>query len=223
MKRTAQERMERAAFWRRAPWPVVVLGVDPAEGAGAAIATPEEKLPGYHVEGGPEITISQEVATNTRALEAILDTAAGMARRKKLKLAVVLEEWGSGGKLGIKTWLGLGAAAGAWKRAVILAAMEQHKDVLLPRACLLSVPQTRWRSQLIEESGTRDAAGKYKNFTSEQWKEQAQKAVRGYFPLLEVPGPNAAEATLIALYGARCLELGELLPKWYLKEHGRER
>lgn len=220
--RTKQELVDRAAWWRRKPWPVVILGLDPAEESGGTIALPKEAPGGMGQPGGPYLWRAEEVNIYTRGVEGLVTAAVNVARQEGLQLVVCLEEWGSGGRLGIKTWLGMGAAAGAWKRTVALLAREDCADVLTPSRCLFSVPQTRWRSRMIEECGVRGAEGGFRRYTPEQWKKAAGDTVREMFPYVRLAGANAAESALIAAYAARSDELGRLLPSTYLRKHGFE-
>lgn len=227
MSRTAKELVERAAWWRRRPWPCVVLGVDPGATAGWCLAVPEAPGPGmvhpiHKSEAEQDFSIirAKELDTGTRELEATVSLAVEAARRRGLQLVVSLEDWGSGGRLGIKTWLGLGAAAGAWTRAVLLAARESA-DVLTVKRSILRVQQATWRSRMVDESGDR-SSGKYVPFDSEGWKRAATHSCAARFPYLQLDGANAAEAVLVAGYTMRSDELGRLLPDTYLRKHGFE-
>lgn len=224
MKRTVQEQVERAAWWRRRPWPCVVLGVDPGAEAGTALLVPHRqstRADTPEAEGGFQVLWAREVGTMSRQLEATIQEAAVEARARGLHLVVSLEDWGRGGKLGIKTWLGLGAAAGAWKRATLLAAAEDCGDVLTVSRSILQVQQATWRSWMVEESGDR-STGRFVPFDSEGWKRAATRACAAHFPYLQLEGANAAEAALLAAYTLRSDELGRLLPATYLKRHGFE-
>lgn len=227
MSRTSKQLLERAAWWRRRPWPCVVLGVDPGARAGYAVAVPAAPPPGVlrGGSGGAEqhlhVVRAAELDTSTRALEEALAFAVEVARAEEVHLVVCLEDWGRGGKLGIKTWLGLGAAAGAWKRAALLAAAEGSGDVLTATRSLLQVQQTTWRSRMVEESGDR-SSGKFVPHDSEGWKRAATRECAERFPYLQLGGANAAEAALIAAYTLRSDELGRLLPPTYLRQRGFE-
>ncbi len=220
--RTRLEMVERAEWWRRKPWPVVLLGVDPAESSGWTIALPEEAPRGLGMAGGPYLWRCEQVNIYTRGVEEAVEAAANLAQQRGLKLMVCLEEWGSGGRLGIKTWLGMGAAAGAWKRAVLLAAREErHKEVLTVSRCLLGAPQSRWRSRMIEECGIQ-VGDSFRRYTPEEWKKAAGDAMREMFPYVKLEGADAAESGLIAAYAMRSDELGYMLPDTYLRKHGFE-
>lgn len=209
--RTLKEQSERVAWWKRRPWPAVVLGADPAEKAGGAILVPREN--------GPHVVEAREILTTSRGLEAFIMHAVEVARAEGLPLVAALETWNSGGRLGIKTWLGLGAAAGAWKRVLELAAREDCGDVLTVSRSIVEVPQVRWRSWMVEESGVQEA-GKYRPFNSEEWKAAALRACAEHFTDVPLEGVNAAEALLVGAYVARSDELGRLLPATLLARHG---
>jgi hypothetical protein len=226
--RTAKDMVERAAWWKRRPWPCVVLGVDPAAAAGWSLALPEppprEKVgaaPGSDVELGYHVLCAAEVNTGTRALENAIQSAVKVARLRKLHLVVSLESWGSGGRLGINQWLGMGEAVGAWKRATLLAAQEGCGDVLTVTRSILRVQQSTWRSRMVDESGDR-SSGKFVPYDSEGWKRAATRMCSIRFPYLQLEGANAAEAVLVAGYTMRSDELGRLLPDTYLRAQGFE-
>lgn len=226
MSRTSKEMAERAAWWRRRPWPCVVLAVDPGARAGYAVAVPSSPPTKLMPRVGEaelhlHVVRAGELETNTRALEEALLFAAEVARAEKLHLVLSLEDWGSGGRLGIKTWLGLGAAAGAWKRAALLAASEGCGDVLTVTRSILHVQQSTWRSWMVEESGDR-SSGKFVPHDSDGWKRAATRECASRFPYLQLEGANAAEAVLIAGYTTRSEELGRLLPATYLRARGFE-
>lgn len=224
MSRTSKQQVERAAWWRRPPWPCVVLGVDPAAEAGAALAVPQSTRvdTSGDEEDGYTLLIAREVDTRTRAVEATLEEACEVARARGLQLVVSMESWGAGGRLGINQWLGMGEAVGAWKRAALLmAASGQWRDVLTLSRSILRVQQSTWRSWMVEESGDR-SSGKFVPFDSEGWKCAATRACARLFPTLSVEGANAAEAALLAGYTMRSDELGRLLPETYLRARGFE-
>lgn len=221
-KQTASERkVDRAAFWRRRPWPVVLLSVDCAATAGASILLPEEHYGECPLVGGPHLWKLRELETSTRDLEATIQEAVKLAREREMQLVMALEQWGSGGRLGINQWLGMGAAMGAWTRALLMAAREGAEDVLTVSRSIIKVPQTRWRSWMIEESGTRGPDG-FKPFDSEGWKKAATRTLVQLYPGVYLPGDNAAEAALLGVYASRSDELGALLPDRYLRQHGFE-
>lgn len=201
--RTKAEQEERRRWWERKPLPVAVLGVDPGERAGAALHLPKAG-----------VLWSRQVETNTRQLEQALEQAlrdawtAGCSR-----LLMVIEEWGRGGKMGIDQWLGLGAALGAWRRTAALLVAEcgdPWAQLLTKTRSTVRVPMVTWRSHMFEVFGAY-AGGKYRPFKSADWKEQAVRRCAELFPAMTFDGPDAAEAALIAYYGARSDEAGKVV------------
>jgi hypothetical protein len=206
-KLSKKDEEERAAWLLRRPWPVLILGIDPGAEAGATIMTPDRST-----------MIIHEVETMTRQVDRVVEEAVTIAREQRLLLVPIIEEWGAGGKRGIDQWLGLGAAYGAWRRQLVLAWAEGANDVLRKDKNARAL-QSRWRSRMIAESGKR-VGGAFKPFDSEEWKKAATRTLVSMFPGIELSSANGAESALIAIYGQRCDEVGALIPKRLLAEHG---
>ncbi len=210
-KSKAQVRRDAlAAWWDRPTWPCVILSVDPGREAGAAVY---RSWP-----FGLMLERALEVDTYTDTLEDTVHWAAGLAGKHNLPMVTVLEDWGAGGHRGLAQWIGLGEQRGPWRRAAIMAA-EYHPMVTKGRIAL--VPQTRWRSRVIEETGYRDEDDKFHPFDADGWKAVAvhtapNLVVDGYVP----HGANAAEAVCMGFYAARSDEVGKLIPKTVLKRYG---
>jgi len=210
-KRTKKEQAAHAAWLLRDPWPVVVLAVDPGAVSGAAIVTPSD---------GGLVEHLEVVDPMTTRIEELLDDAADRARSLDAELILALEDWGSGGLVGIKTWLGLGATRGYWRRAAMLAARAELDDVLVQSRCCVHVNMRTWRGRMIDESGDRDEHGRFHPYDSDGWKRAATRTLARLQPHVRMSGADEAEAGLIGLYGIRSDEVGRLLPDRYLRARG---
>lgn len=223
-KRTVKEQLERAAFWKRKCWPCVVLSVDSGATAGGTILLPAEDM--VRMEDGPFIHRTAEIDSSTRDLENFIEEAVCVAREVKLPLVLVSETWNSGGRLGIDAWMGLGAEAGHWKRAFLLAAREGCDDVINVSRPVLRIPQVRWRSWMMETHGVyepdpkKPGEKKYRPFNTDEWKRAATRTCSEMFPELKLNGANEAESVLMGVFAMRSDELGRLLPSKLLQEYG---
>lgn len=181
-----------------------VLAIDPGEDAGAALFVPGD--------GGPRLVWARAVDTNSLELEACIADAIAYAAAHGLVLVLAMEEWGAGGMRGIDQWLGLGAMAGAWKRAALLMC-DRSRPTLVKSRLVVRTAQTKWRSAIIESSGTRDEeTGKYRPFDSEGWKKAANARVLELFGHLETFDSNASEAVLLGYFACRDPRIAALIP-----------
>lgn len=206
-----------AAWWRRLYWPAVILSADPGAKAGASLIVSEPD--------GLDVVDVAAIKTDSLDLEAFVDVGIDTAKRVGLPLVLVVETWSAGGTRGIDQWLGLGAARGAWIRAYKLAIAHEKKfranGVNLFTSRIARALVSKWRSKMIEESGTRDAAGKWTRYDSDGWKDAAFEAVKTHFPDEGViESPDAAESLLQGAYAARSDVVGKLLPKTLLARYG---
>lgn len=217
-KRTRVAEAERAAWRARPAWPVAVLGIDPGtDVAGAGLVVPSEG-------GAPALLWARSVGSYTRGIEEVLSAAIGSARARGLGLVLVLEEWGAGGPLGIKSWLGLGAARGHWLRAARLALVEGADDVLVASRLHASALTQTWRSMMdIPTSVVDPVTGERRRNEEEDWKRHATRRLAELAPGIWIDTADAAEAALIALYGSRCDDVGRQLPISLLASRGLER
>lgn len=217
--KAAQRRAALAAWWRRYYWPAIILAVDPGSRAGAAVLRSVKRDIDVIFVGG--------VDTDTRDLESVVSIAISYAKMSKLPLVLAIEDWGRGGPLGIDQWIGLGAARGAWIRAYRLALDELDDEtrelrvgpVKIFAERIVRINQRTWRSRCIDESGTRDEAGKWTAFDPKGWKNAAVDACQTHLRL-DVDDPDAAEALLLGFYCARSDDLGKALPKTHLARYG---
>lgn len=206
MAREAKPKLTRYQVWLQGESVrCAILGVDPGATAGAALSlwTP----------GGHSMRWARAVKTDTLELETCIEEACAEARAAKLPLVVAIEEWGKGGPLGINQWLGLGAAAGAWKRASLLAADRYAPTIVRSRA-VVRLGQRTWRSAIIEDAGTRNAAGKFRPFDTEGWKKAATaRALDLFGHSLGVLSSDAAEAALLAHCATRDPRIADMIPR----------
>lgn len=205
MPRESKPKLTRYQTWLLgAPVECAILGVDPGAKAAAALTvwTPE----------GHAMRWVRDVNTDTLELEACIEDARTAARSARLPLVVAIEEWGKGGPLGIDQWLGLGAAAGAWKRAALLAADRYAPTIVRSRATI-RVGQRTWRSAMIEEAGTRNAEGKFRAYDTRGWKQAATRRVLELFGhRFGALSADAAEAVLLAHYATRDQRIADMIP-----------
>lgn len=181
-----------------------ILGVDPGGTAGAALTV--------YTDGGHDLRWARTVQTDSLELEQCLDDAVKAARDARLHLVLALEDWGKGGPLGIEQWLGLGAAAGAWKRGAMLIA-DRARPIIVRSRAVVRVNQRTWRSAIIPEAGTRDANGRFKPYDTKGWKAASQARVLELFGhRLGVVSSDAAEAALLTYYASRDARITEMLP-----------
>jgi hypothetical protein len=199
-------------WWDREPWPCIILSVDPGKRAGASI-----------IQSGPGMVgmiRCEGLQTNSRYVEGFIQNAKQIAEDRKIPFFMILEDWGSGGILGIKQWLGLGAQRGAWVRAAIL-------EGIAPRQ-ILYVTQSRWRSRVIEASGVYEEkkdGGSFKTvwrkFKPDEWKDQAHSTAKELFTGQHIPiDPDASESACMGYYAARSDEIGKAFLKTDLKLFG---
>lgn len=217
-KRTRVAAAERAAWRAQRPWPVAVLGIDPGtEVSGAGLVLPDS------AGEDPDLRWIRSVDPYTLQLEQVVEDAVQAARTRSLGLVFVLEEWGTGGPMGIDSWLGLGAARGHWLRAARLAA-TRHPDVLTRSRLWCYAHIQTWRSWMDVPAIVVDENGKtVRRNEPEDWKKHATRRLAELCPRLRIDTADAAEAGLIALYGSRCDDVGKRLPTRLLAAHGLER
>lgn len=222
-KRTRAKEAEREAWRARRPWPIAVLGVDPGSSvAGAGLVLPSED--GLR----PDLHWVRAVDPDTRQLERCLIDAITAARLRGIGLVLVLEEWGTGGPMGISTWLGLGAARGHWVRAARLLAEPEEcgAGILTPSRLYSYAHMATWRSWMDVPAVVVDQHGAtVRRNDPEDWKRHATRRLVELVPdvVMESTTADAAEGGLIALYGSRCDEVGRKLPMRLLAAHGLER
>lgn len=215
-KRTRAEAAERAAWRARRPWPTALLGIDPgSEVAGAGLVLPDE------AGEDPVMHWARSVDPFTRQIEATLEEAVDTARSRGLGLILVLEEWGTGGPLGIDSWLGLGAARGHWVRAARLLCAANPDVLVQSRLYCYALTQT-WRSWMDIPSVVVEGGVTRRN-EPEDWKRHATRRLAELCPTIRIDSADAAEGGLIALYGARADAVGKKLPQRLLAKHGLER
>lgn len=209
-KKTKKQIREDAIvqWWNREPWPAVILAVDPGRHAGASIIISRPY-------SGLELIYCKSIDVYSREVDYVFAKGFYEANRLGMYLVLVLEAWGAGGRLGIDQWVGLGEMRGIWKREFVLLCND-HASKCVTKNKTFAVSQSRWRSRVIQETGDR-SSGKFKCFTTDQWKEVAQKSAQEHFPDTWVPPLDAAESACIGIYAARSDELGSLLGKRYLK------
>lgn len=218
-KRTRAAEAERAAWRARRPWPTAVLGIDPgSEVAGAGLVLPDA------AGEDPVLHWARSVDPYTTALERALEDAVAAARARELGLVLVLEEWGTGGPMGIDTWLGLGAARGHWLRAARLA-VERHPDVLVASRLYCYAHMQTWRSWMDVPAVVSDpvTGATIRRNEPEDWKKHASRRLAELCPRISIDSADAAEAGLIALFGSRFDAVGKKLPARLLARHGMER
>lgn len=208
---------EREAWRARRPWPTAVLGVDPGTSvAGAALVLPNEDFT------APDPRWARSVDPYTTDIERALIDAVDAARARGLSLTLVLEEWGTGGPMGINQWLGLGAARGHWIRAARLMC-ERYPELVASRFFCFAHTNT-WRSWMDVPAVVLDESGKVlRRNESDDWKRHATRRVAELAPHIELDSADAAEAALIALYGIRADMVGARIPIRILKQYGMER
>lgn len=212
-KKTKKRQREERLWWRRQPWPAIVLSIDPGKAAGAALFVPGR---------APRI---EEVDIYTDRVEELIEDGGQLASDLRLPFVLAMEEWGRGGPLGIDQWIGLGEARGAWRRAFLMYCNEhterEGRIDLFSKSRVMLVPQSRWRSVVVPETGVETDVMGWRPFDSEEWKEAAKRAILAHFPELDVDAaPNGAEAACQGLYALRSDELGALLSASFLASHG---
>lgn len=217
-KRTRKAEAERDAWRVRRPWPTAVLGIDPGTSvAGAALVLPS--LSGEE----PELCWARTINPYTTSLELALEDSVSAAQARNLGLVLVLEEWGTGGPMGIKTWLGLGAARGHWIRAAHMLC-EKYPGLLVASRLYVYAHMQTWRSWMdvpaivVDENGAT-----VRRNDPEDWKRFATARLAELAPHIQVESADAAEAALIALFGSRFDAVGARIPIRVLKEHGMVR
>lgn len=217
-KRTRAAEAERAAWRARRPWPIGVLGVDPGtEVAGAGLVLPDQAFE------DPVLHWARSIDPYSLELERAVDDAATAARARGLGLVLVLEEWGTGGPMGIDSWLGLGAARGHWLRAARLA-VARHPEVLVASRLYCYAHMQTWRSWMDVPAVVLDEQGRtLRRNEPEDWKKHATRRLAELCPRVRLDSADAAEGGLIALFGSRFDAVGKHLPKRLLAAHGMER
>lgn len=181
-----------------------VLGVDPGATAGAALSV--------WTRAGHEILWAREVVTDSLEVDRAVEDACDAARAAQLPLVVAIEEWGKGGPLGIDQWLGLGAAAGAWKRAALLAADRRAPTIVRSRA-VVRIGQRTWRSRIIPEAGTRRPDGSFKAHDTRGWKQAATARVVDLFGhRFGLISGDVAEAILLTHFATRDERIAAMIP-----------
>lgn len=202
--KAARRRAAIDQWWRRGPWPCLILAVDPGKVAGYAI-----------VGSGPngiqliEADAFEIAGREGRRLEAVVERAYVLAASRDLTLVVALEDWGRGGPRGLSQWLGLGEARGSWRREVVLRSYGADRA----RSRIVQVTQSRWRSRVVPETGTEDYAGRWQAFDTKGWKGAARRAALDLYLNAHVPEADAAEAACIAAYASRSDEVLQALTK----------
>ncbi len=172
------------------PHPCVVLGVDPGATSGWAIISSKPVIM-----NDPDGTVSTNIMVGeTRCMHRhAVDLAIDVAHRAGLPLIVVAEKWTAGGWASHTALLGLGAAWGTWEVAL--------REAGHPKRRIVRVCSQTWRARVI---GGRQRP-------TEAWKAAAQACARRRFNI--DMGPDAADATCIALWGMYAGEVGAVLPK----------
>lgn len=205
-----QKRLALEQWWERPPWPAVILGIDPGSTAGATLAV---SLP-----NGIDLVECISVDIMDREVERLVRYASTLAMTQELYLFLVLETWQSGGKLGLQQWVGLGEHRGPWKREFLIMA-EELSSKWIRKKNIFQVNMARWRSRIIEETGVHKEDGKFRLFTSAEWKDKASNAANEFYLNQFVPPDDAAESACIVAYAARSDELGSRLPQRYLDRY----
>lgn len=201
-----------AAWWARAPWPCVILAIDPGAAAGATILICGP--------GGIEVYLSEAIDLYDPhpVLESIVKRACDVARNRSLPLVGVLEDWGRGGPRGLAQWIGLGEARGPWRRALVMRTKEAIPVITRGRIVLAS--QNRWRSLVIPATGNVDDTGVWSSFGPEGWKRAAKEAASDLFLDAYIPPEDAAESACMGAFAARCDAVGKALGMRHLARHG---
>ncbi len=211
--KAALRRAALAAWWERGPWPCVVAVVDPGRTSGFALVV---SRPGH----GFDLVLCEGLDLDSDRLDELVFDADRCAIREDLPLVVVLETWGKGGPRGLAQWVGLGEARGPWRRAFRRLAVGSTQ--LTKKASSVLVTQSRWRSRVVDETGTTDAAGKWEAFDSDGWKAAALRSAQGLYLSAYVPPLDGAEAACIAAYAVRSDEVAKALGVRHLRRHGLE-
>jgi len=189
----------------------LVLGIDPGDAAGASLVLAE----------GDELRLlfCREVETLSRGVERTLAEAAEHAYEHDIALSFAIESWGSGGERSLESWIGLGAAMGAWTRAIALM-----KGELPPlRGDVRRALMASWRAALLPGTHAEARAAGGGKRSQAVWKRAATAKVAELFPGAPIPGSNAAEAALIALYDTRDIAAGEAVAKTLREAERAER
>lgn len=206
----AKVRRNALARWWDREWPAVVLGIDPGRSAGVALI---DSFPGRI-----RLCWAREVDSYSLEVERAILDAYAYAEARERPLVATVEDWGAGGARGLAQWVGLGEQRGIWLRAIFVEGVRRAAR----KVPIVKVPQTRWRSRLIESSGER-ANGQFSRFDSDRWKFEAYQAARRLFVGSDFGiGENAAEAACIGYFGARADGTGKALGKRWLASHGLE-
>lgn len=162
--------------------PCVVLGIDPGATSGWAVV----------LRGEPTGAIG--IARTAIDRHHAIMSAIQIADRNSLPLVVVAEKWSAGGWASHTTLLGLGAAWGAWREALVECGVSERRVVRV-------LTQT-WRAAVLGGGNRRGGR---------DWKREAVEWARR--ALGREVGPDAAEALAIAVWGARAGEVAEKMPK----------
>lgn len=164
------------------PHACVVLGIDPGATSGWAVV----------LRGDPTGAIG--IARTAPERRDAVMYAQQVADRSGLPLVVVAEKWSAGGWASHTTLLGLGAAWGAWREALVECGVPERRVVRV-------LTQT-WRAAVLGGGNRRGGR---------DWKREAVEWARR--ALGREVGPDAAEALAIAVWGARAGEVAEKMPK----------
>jgi len=201
-------------YWNRKPWPCVIISVDPGKHAGASILSSKGR--------DIEVHYVQTVETNSVQVEGMIVKAIDVAYKLRLKLFLVTETWGAGGPMGIDQWCGLGAARGAWERAMHLY-IPISSNVIVKSRHKTRINCQTWRAWMIGKNGEKNG-GKFTRFDDLGWKDAAKEAIPKFYPKLNVEGldHNALESVLIGTHAFRSDEVGKLLTKKERKQHEQD-
>lgn len=210
MTSKAQTRRDAlAAWWDRKPWPCIICAADPGAESGYCVL----KSTGTGIDVLDCGTVA-DVFTTEDVRRVVLETN-NAAFAHKLPVVYVLEDWGSGGPLGINQWVGLGEARGVWRHYITL----EHSEAFEKSPKIVKVTQSRWRSRVVEETGRVDANGKWHRFSPDDWKGAALRAAKQHFIDTHIPPLDAAEAACIGYYAARSDEVMKALGIRHLRKH----
>jgi hypothetical protein len=198
-------------WWDRPLWPAIIIAVDSGKSAGVTIIKSVTS-------SGIELIRCSNIDTYSRDIEMVVREGIQEAIFNEMYAIMVLETWGRGGKLGINQWIGLGETRGPWKREFKIICKELASKYASGKK-VIQVAQNTWRSKVIKETGYRTDS-KFSRFNSGQWKDVAHNTALKIYSGDWIPPNDAAESACIAAYASRCVEIGKLLPRTYLKKFG---
>lgn len=214
MTSKAQKRREALEqWWSRPPWPCVIFSVDPGRQSGFSTIRSDR--------GGIRLEAVGCVSDIFRGDPgASIRSAIDISILSDLPIVFVLEDWGAGGPMGIKHWVGLGEARGVWRHHITRICVDRLGT--LPK--FAKVTQSRWRSRVVTETGVletrEDGSTKWRAFSKEEWKEAAWRSARVHFLDSDIPPLDASEAACMGYYAARSDEIMMLLGKRHLSQWG---